>query len=67
MQWRKTVANHEIRHEVGIKAAPAALYHALTDAKQLALWWIPDTRGTSAPGPDARRCRSRRPRARSRF
>ena len=44
------MANDEIRHEVGIKAAPAALYHALTDAKQLALWWIPDTRGTSAPG-----------------
>ena len=44
------MANHEIRHEVGIEAAPAALYRALTDAKQLALWWIPDTRGASAPG-----------------
>jgi uncharacterized protein YndB with AHSA1/START domain len=44
------VTKHEIRHEVGIKVAPAALYRALTDAKQLALWWIPDTRGVSEPG-----------------
>ena len=44
------MADHEIRHEIGIKAAPDALFRALTDAKRLAEWWIPDTRGESRPG-----------------
>jgi uncharacterized protein YndB with AHSA1/START domain len=44
------MATPEIRHEVRIKASPAALYEALTDAKKLGQWWIPDTRGRSEAG-----------------
>jgi uncharacterized protein YndB with AHSA1/START domain len=49
-QWETVVANHEIRHEVRIKGRPEAVYQALTDAKKLAQWWIPDTRGESRTG-----------------
>ena len=35
-----------IRHQVGIKAAPHAIYEALTDTAKLAGWWTTDTRGT---------------------
>lgn len=34
-----------IRHEVGIKASPEAVYEALTDVPKLAAWWTSDTRG----------------------
>jgi uncharacterized protein YndB with AHSA1/START domain len=40
----------EIWHEVRIKAAPDAVYQALTDIAKLAQWWIPDTRGESTVG-----------------
>ncbi len=36
---------YDIRHQVGIKAAPNAVYQALTDTKKLAGWWTSDTRG----------------------
>lgn len=36
---------YTIRHEVGIKASPQAVYQALTDTKKLAGWWTADTRG----------------------
>jgi uncharacterized protein YndB with AHSA1/START domain len=36
---------YSIRHEVGIKASPEAVYQALTDTKILARWWTSDTRG----------------------
>lgn len=29
---------------------PAAIYNALTNTETLALWWMPDTRGTSEVG-----------------
>jgi uncharacterized protein YndB with AHSA1/START domain len=44
------MANTEIRHRLGIKAAPAAIYDALTQTTKLAGWWIPDTRGRSEVG-----------------
>ena len=44
------MANTEIWHEIGIKASPAAVYRALTEAGELGKWWIPDTRGESAIG-----------------
>ena len=47
---RPARAADEIRHEIGIKATPAALYDALTDVKKLGQWWIPDTRGNSKMG-----------------
>lgn len=37
-----------IRHQVGIKATPEAVYQALTDTKKLAAWWTSDTRGEGA-------------------
>lgn len=36
---------YAIRHEVGIKASPGAVYQALTDTRKLAGWWTSDTRG----------------------
>ncbi|PKN11589.1 MAG: SRPBCC domain-containing protein [Deltaproteobacteria bacterium HGW-Deltaproteobacteria-4] len=36
---------YTIRHEVGIKAAPSAVYQALTEREKLAGWWTADTRG----------------------
>jgi uncharacterized protein YndB with AHSA1/START domain len=39
---------YAIRHEVGIKASPEAVYQALTDAKGLAGWWTSDTRGNGS-------------------
>ena len=49
-EHRPVRAADEIRHEIGIKATPAALYDALTDVKKLGQWWIPDTRGDSKMG-----------------
>ncbi|MBI5444808.1 MAG: VOC family protein [Deltaproteobacteria bacterium] len=42
---RKT---YNIRHEVGIKASPEAVYEALTDTNGLAGWWTSDTRGNGS-------------------
>jgi uncharacterized protein YndB with AHSA1/START domain len=39
---------YNIRHEVGIKATPKAIYQALTDTKKLAGWWTGDTRGNGS-------------------
>ena len=39
---------YNIRHEVGIKASPEAVYQALTDTKKLARWWTSDTRGSGS-------------------
>jgi len=39
---------YSIRHEVGIKATPEAVYQALTDTKELAGWWTSDTRGNGS-------------------
>lgn len=39
---------YDIRHEVGIKASPEAVYQALTDTKKLAGWWTSDTRGSGS-------------------
>ena len=39
---------YSIRHEVGIKASPKAVYQALTDTKKLAGWWTSDTRGNGS-------------------
>ena len=39
---------YNIRHEVGIKASPEAVYQALTDTKKLAGWWTSDTRGSGS-------------------
>ena len=39
---------YNIRHEVGIKASPEAVYQALTDTKKLAGWWTCDTRGSGS-------------------
>lgn len=39
---------YQIRHEVGIKATPRAIYQALTDTKELAGWWTSDTRGNGS-------------------
>ena len=36
---------YSIRHEVGIKAAPNAVFQALTDLEKLSGWWTSDTRG----------------------
>ncbi|HXW68742.1 MAG TPA: hypothetical protein VEJ88_03960 [Dissulfurispiraceae bacterium] len=33
---------YDIRHEVGIKASPKAVYQALTDINKLAGWWTSD-------------------------
>ncbi|MHB1605766.1 MAG: SRPBCC family protein [Leptospirales bacterium] len=44
------MSTHQIRHLVGIKASPNAVYKALTDPDQLAKWWTSDTRGTSEVG-----------------
>jgi uncharacterized protein YndB with AHSA1/START domain len=35
-----------INHQVGIKASPQDIYHALTDTQKLAQWWTTDTRGS---------------------
>ncbi len=37
-----------IRHEVGIKASPEAVYLALTEVPKLAAWWTSDTRGNGS-------------------
>jgi uncharacterized protein YndB with AHSA1/START domain len=47
---RSAPSSPEIRHELGIKASPAAVYEALTDVRKLGQWWIPDTRGESKTG-----------------
>lgn len=47
---RSRVRGPEIRHEIPIKASPQELFRALTDARRLGQWWIPDTRGESKPG-----------------
>ncbi len=39
------MGTYNIRHEVGIKASPKAVYEALTEVKKLAGWWTSDTRG----------------------
>jgi len=39
-------ASSGINHQVGIKAAPAAIYRALTETSALAQWWTTDTRGS---------------------
>ena len=39
---------YTIRHEVGIKASPEAVYQALTDTNKLAGWWTSDTRGNGS-------------------
>jgi uncharacterized protein YndB with AHSA1/START domain len=63
---RSAPSSPEIRHELGIKASPAAVYEALTEVRKLGQWWIPDTRGESKTGkplefwfgnPPARPCR----------
>ncbi|HEX8960079.1 MAG TPA: SRPBCC domain-containing protein [Geobacteraceae bacterium] len=43
---------YDIRHEVGIKAAPEAVYQALTDTRKLAGWWTSDTRGSGSKAGD---------------
>jgi uncharacterized protein YndB with AHSA1/START domain len=45
---RQKMETYAIRHEVGIKASPEAVYQALTDTKQLAGWWTTDTRGNGS-------------------
>ena len=42
------MTTYSIRHEVGIKAAPHAVYEALTDIRKLAGWWTSDTRGNGS-------------------
>jgi uncharacterized protein YndB with AHSA1/START domain len=42
--------NTQIWHDIRITASPGAIYAAITDAKQLGRWWIPDTRGESRVG-----------------
>lgn len=39
---------YSIRHEIGIKAAAATVFEALTDTGKLAGWWTADTRGNGA-------------------
>ncbi|MGA9752186.1 MAG: SRPBCC domain-containing protein [Acidobacteriota bacterium] len=39
------MGTYSIRHEVGIKASPEAVYGALTEVKKLAAWWTSDSRG----------------------
>ena len=39
------MGTYGIRHEVGIKASPEAVYGALTEVEKLAAWWTSDTRG----------------------
>ncbi|MHB1287464.1 MAG: SRPBCC family protein [Leptospirales bacterium] len=39
---------YKIRHEIGIKASPEAVYQALTDTKKLSEWWTSDTRGNGS-------------------
>ena len=39
---------YNIRHEVGIKVSPDAVYQALTDTGKLAEWWTSDTRGNGS-------------------
>ena len=39
------MANHEIWHEIMIRASQGELYQALTDVKKLAQWWTIDARG----------------------
>ncbi len=39
---------YSIRHEIGIKASPEAVYQALTDTRKLAEWWTSDTRGSGS-------------------
>ena len=38
--------SHEINLRVGVKASPGQAYDALTEVRQLAKWWTPDTRGS---------------------
>jgi uncharacterized protein YndB with AHSA1/START domain len=44
------LAELQIAHEIRIRASAGAVYDALTDPRQLARWWIPDTRGVSRAG-----------------
>ena len=44
------MSTYQIRHRVGIKASPNAVYKALTDTDRLSKWWTSDTRGTSEVG-----------------
>lgn len=39
---------YSIRHAIGIKASPKAVYEALTDTGKLAGWWTADTRGNGS-------------------
>jgi uncharacterized protein YndB with AHSA1/START domain len=41
---------HDILHRVGIKAAPAAVYEALTTRQGLSAWWTKNTGGETAVG-----------------
>ena len=42
------MTTYSIRHEVGIKASPEAVYQALTEVNKLASWWTSDTRGNGS-------------------
>src|SRR5512135_204287 len=44
----KPMGTYGIRHEVGIKASPEAVYEAVTQVPKLAAWWTSDTRGSGA-------------------
>jgi len=44
------MSSNQIWHEIRIRAAPRTVFEALTDARKLAQWWIPDVRGESKPG-----------------
>ena len=39
-----------INHQVGIKASPESVYHALTTNEGLATWWTHDTSGADGVG-----------------
>lgn len=40
----------DIRHRIGVTAAPADVHAALTTIEGLAGWWTEDTTGDAAPG-----------------
>jgi len=40
----------DIRHRLGVRAAPADVYAALATAEGVAGWWTRDTRGDGEPG-----------------
>ena len=44
------MTTYEIKHEIGIKGTPEAIFRALVEPKLLAQWWTSDTRGQSEVG-----------------